>query len=34
MEIDAVTDEEERIPVDVEVEIVSYKEDFAVVKRK
>ena len=34
MEIDAVTDEEERIPVDVEVEIVFYKEDFAVVKRK
>lgn len=34
MEIDAVTDETEKIPVDVEVEIISYKEDFAVVKRK
>lgn len=34
MEIDAVTDETEKIPVDEEVIILSYKEDFCVVSRK
>ena len=33
MEIDAMTDEEERIPVDCLVEIAEYSGDFAVVKR-
>ena len=33
-ELDAVTDEEERLNCDEQVEILSYEEDFAVVKRK
>lgn len=33
MEIDAMTDDGERIPVDSTVEIVEYNEDFAVVKK-
>ena len=33
MEIDAMTDEGERIPVDSTVEIVDYSDDFAVVKK-
>lgn len=33
MEIDAVTDEEERISTDEQVKIVSYTDDFAVVER-
>ena len=33
-EADAVTDEEERIPVDASVEIVGSAGDFFVVKRK
>jgi len=33
-EIDAVTDEQERIASDETVEIVSYEDDFAVVKKK
>lgn len=33
MEIDAVTDGEEKLPVDERVTIVSYTDDFAVVKR-
>lgn len=34
MEIDAVTDDENRIPVDSVVEIVEYNEDFCVVHKK
>ena len=34
MEIDAVTDDENRIPVDSVVEIVEYNEDFCVVRKK
>lgn len=33
-ELDAVTDESERISCDEQVEILSYEDDFAVVKRK
>lgn len=33
MEIDAMTDEEERIPVDCQVEISEYSGDFALVKK-
>ena len=33
MEIDAVTDEEEKISVDEQVTVLSYSDDFAVVKR-
>ena len=33
MEIDAMTDEEERIPVDTQVKIVEYREDFALVAK-
>ena len=33
MEIDAMTDEGERIPVDSTVEIVEYSDDFAIVKK-
>ena len=33
MEIDAMTDENEHIPVDSTVEIVEYSDDFAVVKK-
>lgn len=34
MEIDAVTDEEEKIPTDEQVTIINYTDDFAVVERK
>lgn len=33
LEIDAMTDDEERIPVDTRVKIVEYNEDFALVER-
>ncbi len=33
-ELDAVTDEEERIGCDAQVEILAYEDDFAVVKKK
>ena len=33
MEIDAMTDDDERIPVDSTVEITEYSDDFAVVKK-
>lgn len=33
MEIDAVTDETEKIPVDEQVTVITYTDDFAVVKR-
>ena len=33
LEVDAMTDDEERIPVDTRVKIVEYNEDFALVER-